>query len=114
MKFLALSALTALTLAGATVPSTLAFNERLEEGTAGTQRNLNRLVGQSNSGEEPTVNPGDCIQGIQSDSSRDRTEGASRDTLNALNDRFDEARRQNLDIALNDRFDEARRHNLNT
>jgi hypothetical protein len=114
MKYLALSALTVLTLAGATVPSTFALTERLEGATADSHRNLNLLVGQSSTDEVPTVTHGDCIQGTQPDSSGDRIDGSDQSTLNALNERFDRARRQNLEIALNERFDEARRRNLDS
>jgi phosphoglycerate-specific signal transduction histidine kinase len=43
----------------------------------------------------------------------DRFDEARREQLNSLNDRFDEARRQNLN-ALIQRFDEARWQNLNS
>jgi hypothetical protein len=102
MKRLALASLVVVLASPAIASSAIAFSERLEEGV-NTVRPTSSALGNGGFSQPATAQtlPGniDCIK-----------EG---DTT-ALNDRFDEARRQNLDLALNDRFDEARRRNLNS
>jgi hypothetical protein len=118
MKYLALAALSLTVLSAATVPSTFALNEGSGKGVAVIRQD-------SITAEDDRVQEGRAVQHAPNKANRlqeeditalsDRFERARRENLDlALNDRFDRARRENLDLALNDRFDEARRRNLDS
>jgi hypothetical protein len=98
MKRLALAALVVTLFSPAIASSAIAFSERLEEG-GNNIRPIVNMLGNGDFSQPTTEQVVPCIK--------------DGDTT-ALNDRFDEARRQNLDLALNERFDEARRRNLNS
>jgi hypothetical protein len=100
MNRLALAALAITLFSPAIASSAIAFSERLESGV--------NTVRQPSS----TLGTGIAPQGTPVQTLPENVD-CIKDTT-ALNDRFDEARRQNLDLALNDRFDEARRRNLNS
>jgi hypothetical protein len=119
MKRLALAALSITVLSGAIAPATFAFNDRLETGFTAARQNLGALNPQTTPDTAPNTmaqnapNQEDCLTKQGTTALNERFDRARRQNLDlALNDRFDEARRQNLDLALNDRFDEARRQNL--
>jgi hypothetical protein len=117
MKRLALAALTATLFAPVIATSAIAFTERLEDGVNNVRQVSSTLGGGVVSQDAAQTLPGnvDCIRDKDTTALNDRFDEARRQNLDlALNDRFDEARRQNLDLALNDRFDEARRRNLNS
>jgi hypothetical protein len=119
MKRLALAALSITVLSGAIAPATFALNDRLESGFMAARQNLGSLNNQTvqdsvqgtTAQNAPTQE--DCLTRKGTTALNDRFDRARRDNLDlALNDRFDRARRDNLDLALNDRFDRARRDNL--
>jgi Spy/CpxP family protein refolding chaperone len=121
MKRLALAALSVTVLSSAIAPATFAFNDRLESGFTAARQNLGSLNNQTvPGGVQETMAQNapiqeDCLTKQETTALNDRFDRARRDNLDlALNDRFDRARRDNLDLALNDRFDEARRRNLNS
>lgn len=85
MKYLALAALSVTVLSAATVPSTFALNEPLEKGVTDVSQNSNTVgndMAQERTTVQSTPNKEGCIQ---------------EENITALNDRFDEARRRNLD-----------------
>lgn len=100
MKYLALAALSVTVLSVSTVPSTFALNEPLEKGVTGISQSSN-IVGagrvQEGTTGQNTPSKRDCMQ---------------EEDITAVNERFNRAQRDNLELALNDRFDEARRRNL--
>jgi ABC-type phosphate transport system auxiliary subunit len=118
MKRLALASLVVLLSAPAIASSAIAFTERLEEGV-NSVRPTSSALGNGVSTQPTTAQTlpenVDCIKEDDTTALNDRFDEARRQNLDlALNNRFDEARRQNLDLALNERFDEARRRNLNS
>jgi hypothetical protein len=100
MKYLALAALSVTILSAAILPSTFALNKSSEKGVSGIRQNSNTV-------ENGRVQEGTTVQNTPSNDGC-----AQEENITALTDRFDRARRDNLDLALNDRFDEARRRNL--
>jgi ABC-type phosphate transport system auxiliary subunit len=116
MKYLALAALSITVLSAVAVPSTFALNESVEKGVTGISQNSNTVRDgrvQEGTTVQNSPNQANLIQEEDITALNDRFERARRDNLDlALNDRFDRARRDNLDLALNDRFDRARRDNL--
>jgi hypothetical protein len=118
MKRLALASLAVLLSVPVIASSAIAFTERLDEGVNKVRPTFSAL------GDGASTQPAaaqtlpeniDCIKEGDTTALNDRFDEARRQNLDlALNDRFEDARRQNLDLALNDRFDEARRQNLNS
>jgi hypothetical protein len=116
MKRLALASLAVLLSVPVIASSAIAFTERLDEGVNKVRPTFSAL------GDGASTQPAaaqtlpeniDCIKEGDTTALNDRFDEARRQNLDlALNDRFEDARRQNLDLALNDRFDEARRQNL--
>jgi ABC-type phosphate transport system auxiliary subunit len=118
MKRLALTSLVVLLSSPAIASSAIAFTERFEEGI-NSVRPTSSALGNGVSTQPTTAQTlpenVDCIKEGDTTALNDRFDEARRQNLDlALNDRFDKARRQNLDLALNERFDEARRRNLNS